>query len=196
MTKPERIGVLGGTFDPIHKAHLELARTALLEAALDRVVFVVAGRPPHKTGDVHASPEHRLKMAQAAIAADPPLNVSDIEITRDGPSYMADTLELLQKQYPNARLYLIMGMDSLVDLPNWREPERILKYARILAAQRPGNHVSIPASLEGHYELLPFDQVNISSTQTRQRIAHNEDVSDVLPEAVIKLIQQEHIYGD
>jgi len=195
MNEPERIGVLGGTFDPIHNAHLDLARAALDSANLDRVIFVVAARPPHKTGDIIATAEQRLDMVRAAVGDNPKLEVSDVEIRRAGPSYTADTLDELQEAYPNAKLHLIMGMDSLVDLPRWRNPKRILDRAHLLAAKRDSNHVNIPSELEGHYDLIPFELAPISSTKLREKLSRGEDVSNVLPQQVLDVVKLDHIYG-
>ncbi|PCJ51427.1 MAG: nicotinate (nicotinamide) nucleotide adenylyltransferase [Candidatus Hydrogenedentota bacterium] len=195
MNEPERIGVLGGTFDPIHNAHLDLALAALESANLDRVIFVVAARPPHKTGDIIATAEQRLDMVRAAVGDNPKLEVSDVEIRRAGPSYTADTLDELQEAYPGARLHLIMGMDSLVDLPRWREPKRILDRAHLLAAHRDSNHVGIPSELAGHYDLIPFELAPVSSTVLREKLSRGEDVSGVLPQNVLDVVKLDHIYG-
>jgi nicotinate-nucleotide adenylyltransferase len=195
MNQSERIGVLGGTFDPIHNAHLNLARAALRSANLDRVIFVVAARPPHKTGDIVATAEQRLDMVRAAVADNPKMEVSDLEIRRSGPSYTADTLDDLQEVYPGAQLHLIMGMDSLLDLPGWRDPQRILNRARLLAVHRDSAAVKIPHVLEGHYDLMPFDPTDISSTDLRQKLSNGEDVSAVLPKKVEAVVKREHIYG-
>jgi len=195
MNESERIGVLGGTFDPIHNAHLDLARAALESANLDRVIFVVAARPPHKTGDIVATAEQRLDMVRAAVAGNPHMEASDLEICRSGPSYTADTLEDLQERYPDAQLHLIMGMDSLLDLPGWRDPKRILNSARLLAVHRDSAEVEIPHELEGHYDLMPFEPTNISSTDLRRKLASGEDVSAVLPKNVETVAKREHIYG-
>ncbi len=195
MNESERIGVLGGTFDPIHNAHLDLARAALKSADLDRVIFVVAARPPHKTGDIVATAEQRLDMVRAAVGGTPRMEASDLEIRRSGPSYTADTLDDLQELYPDAQLHLIMGMDSLLDLPGWRDPKRILNRARLLAVHRDSAAVDIPHVLEGHYDLMPFEPADISSTDLRQKLSSGEDVSAVLPKNVEAVVKREHIYG-
>ncbi len=195
MNESERIGVLGGTFDPIHNAHLDLARAALKSADLDRVIFVVAARPPHKTGDIVATAEQRLDMVRAAVGDNPHMEASDLEIRRSGPSYTADTLDDLQELYPDAQLHLIMGMDSLLDLPAWRDPKRILNRARLLAVHRDSAEVDIPHVLEGHYDLMPFEPADISSTDLRQKLSSGKDVSAVLPKNVEAVVKREHIYG-
>ncbi len=190
----ERIGVYGGTFDPIHNTHLEIARAALRHANLDRVLFVVAARPPHKRGEIFADAEDRLELVRAAIADAPGMEVSRLELDRTGYSFTVDTLGLLHHQHPGAALFLILGYDSLVELPGWRDPKGILDRAHILAAPRPGVAPAVPPMLDGHYDLLPFQEQDVSSTDIRARIAAGEDVSAWLPPSVECLIRQKGLY--
>ncbi len=190
----ERIGVYGGTFDPIHTTHVEIARTALRHAHLDRVLFIVAAKPPHKRGDVFAEADDRLELVRAALAGEPAMEASRLELDRSGYSFTVDTLDLLQRQYPGAVLYLILGYDSLVELPGWRDPQGILARAQILAAPRPGVLTPVPLMLKGHYDLLPFQKQDVSSTDIRARIAAGKDVSAWLPPAVERLIRQKGLY--
>ncbi|MEA3366078.1 MAG: nicotinate (nicotinamide) nucleotide adenylyltransferase, partial [Candidatus Hydrogenedentes bacterium] len=141
MNKTNRIGVLGGTFDPIHKAHIRIAKAALNQARLDKVLFVVAAHPPHKSRrKLHATSEERFAMVQAALADEPAMEPSRIELDRDGPSYTAETLAILEEHYRGAKLFLILGLDSLVDMPHWHHPEMILAKADLLVAPRPGKY--------------------------------------------------------
>jgi nicotinate-nucleotide adenylyltransferase len=195
MTQARRIGVFGGTFDPIHKAHLAMAHTAMDAGRLDTVVFMVASIPPHKQDSTHASPEDRLAMVEAAIADVEGFDVSDRELHREGPSYTADTLRDLQAEYPDAELFMIIGEDSLVDFPKWRQPEVILDYARLLVLPRPGCDTPIHASLAGHYDLLPFDESPISSTAIRHALEAGESLTAMLPAPVIQFIEDRGLYG-
>lgn len=195
MNPARRIGVLGGTFDPVHNAHLELARAALDQAHLDEVLLVVSAQPPHKRGEVCLDAESRYALVEAAVADQPGMSVSRIEIDREGPSYTVTTLELLAEQYPGAKLYLILGMDALRDLPNWREPGRILQLATVLAARRPDADEESAALLNGHCELLDFEERPDSSTGVRARLASNESVDEWLPPAVLRLIEEKGWYG-
>jgi len=190
----KRIGVYGGTFDPIHTTHLDIARTALRHAHLDRVLFIVAARPPHKQGEVFAEAQDRLELVRAALADEPAMEASRLELDRSGYSFTVDTLDLLQQQYPGAALYLILGYDSLVELPGWRDPEGIFARAHILAAPRPGVLAPVPPMLAGHYDLLPFQEREVSSTDIRARIAAGEEVRAWLPPAVERLIRQKGLY--
>lgn len=192
---PKRIGVYGGTFDPIHSTHLEIARAAARHAKLDTVLFVVAAVPPHKRNGVSASPEDRLALVEAALHDEPAMEASRIEMDRNGPSYTADTLIALEKQYPQAAFYLILGSDSLTDLPRWRRPEEILSRARLLVAQRPGAATDAPASLEGKYDVLPITPKDTSSQIIRQMLAAGEDISTLVPQRANDLILEKELYG-
>lgn len=194
LGKHERIGVFGGTFDPIHTKHLEIARAALQQARLDRVLFVVAARPPHKREAMPTDPEDRFAMVEAAVAGEPAFEACRIEMDREGPSYSADTLEELSRRYPDAQFWLIIGLDSLVDLPRWRAPDRILALARPLVVPRPGKW-TVPAKLEGRFDWLDLPEADISSTEARRRISAGEPLADLLPESVQRVIQQRGIYG-
>ena len=137
MSDLKRIGVFGGTFDPIHNAHLDIARAALEYAHLDRILFVVAARPPHKTEGPSAAPEHRYAMAAAALEHEPAMEASRIEIDRRGVSYTVETLGQLRQMHPSCELVLVIGYDALIDLPNWKQPDIILDRARLLVVPRP-----------------------------------------------------------
>ncbi len=192
--KPERIGVYGGTFDPIHRTHLAIARAALTHAGLDRVIFVVAAAPPHKSNGVFASAKDRYAMTAAAVAEEAGMSASRVELKRTGPSYTVDTLRELRGRHPEAALYLIVGGDSLADLPGWRDPETIIRLARILVVPRPGAGVSVPAALAGHVDFLPFEESEVSSTEIRAALARHEDTSALLPPAARAIIEAKGLY--
>ena len=194
MTKPERIGVLGGTFDPIHNAHLDMARAALESARLDRVLFVLSARPPHKRDDTVASPEQRLDMLEAALESEAKFEPCDLELHREGPSYMWETLRDLEEQYRGADLFLIVGLDSLLDFPNWKDPEDILEHARLLVAPREGDGRVVPASLEGKYDFVPFEESDVSSTDIRDRVSRDEPIDALVPAGVLRLIREQGFY--
>ncbi len=196
MAQPKRIGVLGGTFDPIHNTHLDMARAAVDAAHLDTVLFVLSARPPHKRDDTVASPEQRLEMLGAALDHEAKFEACDIELRREGPSYMRETLRDLEQRYPGAELFLIVGLDSLLDFPNWKGPEEILERARLLVAPREGDGRGVPASLDGKYELVPFEESDVSSTDIRDRIARGESIDSLVPAAVARLIREKGIYSE
>lgn len=195
MSSPERIGILGGTFDPIHCTHLGIARAALQLARLDRVLFVVAATPPHKRREVFAAAEDRLAMVQAAIEDEPCLEASRIELDRTGPSFTIDTLRALHALHPDDALFFILGQDSLADFPGWRDPEGILALARILAVCRPGVHAEIPALLAGHVDEIPFPPSTVSSTDVRARLSAGETRLSMLPASVERIIRERKLYG-
>jgi len=192
--RPVRIGVFGGTFDPIHCAHLNIGLAARDQVALDRVLFVVAHIPPHKQDSTDASAEDRYAMVSATIADEPGMEPSDLELDRDGVSYTADTLRTLRAQSPDAKLFLIIGMDSLIDFPRWREPENILALAKLIVVPRPGQWTP-PSEMEGQYQLLDFDHADISSTDVRARIESGADLDGIVPDAAAKLIREKGLYG-
>jgi nicotinate-nucleotide adenylyltransferase len=191
--RPLRIGVYGGTFDPVHNVHLDIARAAVDQAGLDRLLFVVSARPPHKQARACATPEERYAMVSAAVEGKHPMEASRIELDRNGPSYTADTLRQLRREQPEAELFLIMGVDSLADLMKWREPEVILSLATILAVPRPGDW-HIPPELEGRYRMLDFPAVPVSSTEVRHRIAEGEPLDNLVPAPVKQYIQEKGLY--
>lgn len=199
MNRPRRIGVYGGTFDPVHGVHLDVARAALQQAGLDEVLFVVSAAPPHKRHGVHARAEDRLAMVEAALteAGDPRLKASRIELDRPGPSYTADTLRDLHALNPGAELFLIIGADALRDLPGWREPDLILARAKLLAVPRPGFDPAAANTLDGHFQLLNFPAQDVSSTEIRARAASGSTLSGLVPAAVARIIEQRELYrGD
>jgi len=195
VSDAKRIGILGGTFDPVHNTHLAIARATIKQARLDHVQFVVSANPPHKRGATFASAEDRFALVEAAITDEPGMTASRIELDRTGPSYMADTLQQLHDQNPAADLHLIIGMDSLVDLPKWRAPERILKLAHLLVVPRPGE-ITVPSMVMGRYTRLAFEETEVSSTDIRNRIASCDPCDDVLPPRVVQLIQQRGLYHE
>ncbi len=134
----ERIGILGGTFNPPHLGHLICGQEAHLRLGLDRVILMPAGRPPHKPLEDDPGAEHRLELCRRAVAADPRFEVSDLEVRREGPSYTVDTLAALHSRMPDSELFLIVGGDVAAGLPTWHEPERVLSLATLAVAKRRG----------------------------------------------------------
>lgn len=193
MSKSERIGVFGGTFDPVHNVHLAIARTALAEAQLSRVLFVVSARPPHKDYGPYAAPQDRYEMVLAATAGEHGLEASRLELERVGPSYTVDTLAAVAERHPEAELFLIIGMDSLADLPGWKDPEGILSRAQLLVVPRPGNW-AVPPALEGRYTVLAFQEADVASTEIRRRLRAGEPIGHLVPPAIQRLIRHKGIY--
>ena len=194
MASPPNIGVFGGTFDPVHAVHLRIARAARDAAGLYRVLFMVANVPPHKSGEVAACAEDRLAMVAAAVAGERGFEASRLEMDRPGPSYTADTLRALRAEQPDARLFLILGYDSALDLPKWREPGVILDLAELLVVCRPNCGRPLPPVLQNRATLLPFEEDALSSTEIRERLAAGGDVSGLVPPGALRVIREKGLY--
>jgi nicotinate-nucleotide adenylyltransferase len=196
-----RIGILGGTFNPPHIAHLICAQEAHLQLGLDRVVFMPAARSPFKTEEEEPGAEHRLELCRAAVASDRRFEVSAIELERPGPSYTVDTLEILHSQAPDNELFLIVGGDVAAGLPGWRRPERVLSLARLAVAERRGTpRESIESALEGldggeRAAFFRMPRIEVSSTMLRERIRSGDPISYLVPEGVRSYIERHHLYG-
>ena len=188
-----RLGVLGGTFDPVHLGHLRLAETAREQMGLDRVVFVPAGLPWRKAGASIAPAGHRLSMLRLATACNPAFEVSDLEVAREGPSYTAETLEALAEAHPGAELFFLLGEDALADLPNWYQPERIRELATLAVARRPGEPVEAGGS-NGAVVWLEMPRLEISATEIRDRVRSGLSIRYLVPDAVEKYIREHGLY--
>ena len=190
-----RLGLYGGTFDPIHLGHLILAEACREACGLDRVWFVVAGAPPHKPGG-RTDVGHRLEMARLAVAGNPSFEVSEIETRRPGPHYSVETLEAVARERPGDELFFLIGADSLVDLPHWREPAKILKLASLVVANRPGFE---PPPLEVPADAKPIQRVTIppigiASHEVRRRLFEGRSIRYQVPRAVEAYIEAHGLY--
>jgi nicotinate-nucleotide adenylyltransferase len=200
-----RVGILGGTFDPIHYGHLAIAEEVRATLQLAEVIFIPAGDPPHKQGEIITAARHRLEMLELALASNPHFAISLIDMDRAGPSYTVETLRLLRAQWGEAtEIYFIIGWDSLDDFPTWRDPGGILEQLTFLVAvQRPGyaEEPSYREQLEqrvpGIAEKLlavPAPQLEISATDLRRRVAEGRPIKYQLPEAVERYIYEHKLY--
>jgi nicotinate-nucleotide adenylyltransferase len=183
-----RVGVFGGTFDPVHVGHLAIALSALESVPLDRVLFVPARRSPLKDRDPIASAADRVAMLESAIASEPRFALSPVELERDGASYTVDTLEALRKE---GELFLIVGSDALAELSRWRAPDRIRELATILVASRPGAPEPDPV-----HGARAFDapRLDISSRELRARAARGRSLRYLVPDAVWEHITNHGLY--
>jgi len=207
------IGILGGTFDPIHFGHLRTALELYQAHELAEVRLVPCYQPVHRKFPV-ASPEHRLAMVATAIADEPALHVEDCEIKRQGPSYTIDTLEFLRLKFPHTPLCLIMGIDALLGFPSWHRWEDILKLAHLIIAHRPQYHLPLTGviadllkqrlkqqsaalheSMAGNIVLHPVTPLEISATDIRKQIAAGRNPRYLLPDAVYQYIKQHGVYS-
>ena len=206
-TKPStrRVGVLGGTFDPVHYAHLVIAEEVYAALDLSEVVFVPAGHPPHKPQSLVAAAHHRVAMLELAIAGNPHFSISLVDLERPGPSYTVDTLRLLRQQWgEQTSLYFVIGWDSLEDFLTWRDPAGVLaQLSYLVAVRRPGYNeengyrASLEARLPGITQRLlvvPAPQLEISSTDLRERVAEGRPIKYQLPQPVEHYIEQNNLY--
>lgn len=189
----KRIGILGGTFDPIHHGHLALAKAAQKQFQLDKVLFVPAFIPPHKTEKTDITPApYRYRMVEMAVLDEPDFEVSDIEFVRPEISYTADTLRRLKMMYPDADLFLILGEDSLAAISSWKEPEQIFKMAGILAAKRQGS--SAPKAEKVNWIDMP--ECPLSSSRIRESLRSGKSkTGEFFPANVEQYIKKMKLYG-
>ena len=205
-----RIGIFGGSFNPIHLAHLILAERARVERALDTVLFVPAAHPPHKppqSAGVLAPAERRLRMVELAVEGNPGFEASSLELEREGPSYTLLTVrQVRQRRGPEAELFLVMGADSVLDVPNWWHAEELAREAEVIALERPG--FALDEGLEGLVPVLGERWVRrvgelrvrapllgISATEIRRRLAAGESVRYMVPAPVLEYISAYGLYG-
>lgn len=202
--KKKRLGILGGTFDPPHNAHLILAQHAYEQLELDKVLFVPAGVPPHKNG-TRTSVEDRLAMLEAVLSDNPHFEISRVDIDRPGPHYTIDTIRILQEQNPDAELFFIMGGDVFRDLPNWERPQDLFATAKLAVAvmRRPGvdgsdlradMHGNIIPDLENHTIMLTSPLIEFSSTDIVERLMNGKSVRYMVPQPVLEYIEEHGLY--
>ncbi len=195
-----RIGVFGGTFDPIHLGHLHIANGLRERLNLDQIIWVVAGKPPHKRGQIVSEDDDRLAMVRLALGDTPEDIVSRVEVDRPGPSYTVDTLERLTSELGPARYFFLMGEDSLRDFATWRDPARILELADLGVVGRPGIDTdladltaTLPA-LAGKVHLAQLAELPYSSSEIRQRVADGQPIDELTVEPVVRYIQDHGLY--
>jgi len=196
---PVSLGVMGGTFDPIHLGHLAVAEEAREVLDLDRILFVPAGRPPHKPAGEVTSMEHRLAMVELAIADNPAFELSRIEIDRPGPSYTVDTLEALAAT--GDRITVILSAETFAELPTWHEPWRLFEAARVAVAPRWGYPAPDPDWLaatfpgrEDRVSYLEGPRLGVSSTALRARVAAGRSIRYLVPQPVAAYIAANNLY--
>ncbi|WP_079418813.1 nicotinate-nucleotide adenylyltransferase [Thiomonas intermedia] len=199
-TTPRRIGLLGGSFDPIHNAHLQLAESACTELTLDAVWFIPAGQPWQRD-PLAASPQQRWDMVSLAIAGRPGLRACDIELKRQGPSYTIDTVRALRSAHPDTEFTFILGADQLRNLPTWNGWDDIVAQVDLAAARRPGYDDKAPPDLldtlaaHGHQlHRLSMPEIDLSATRIRRSIAQGESLAGLAPAAVAHYIDQHRLY--
>ncbi len=190
-----KVGLFGGTFDPVHIGHLIIAESAMETAGLDRVVFLPAARPPHKTDEKLSPFEDRLAMTSMAVKSSSYFEVSDLESRRPEISYTVDTLETYVKEHPDDRVFLILGADSLVNLTTWKNPNRLMELSRFIVYPRRGfDPEQADAVFRGHSILLTDPVVDVSASWIRERIRAGHCVRYWLPSGVYDYVTERQLY--
>lgn len=191
-----RIGVMGGTFDPIHHGHLVAAEEVRFAFSLDRVLFVPAGTPWQKSAYSVSDAKHRLAMVEAGIADNEHFESSGVDIDRGGPTYTVDTLRSIASQRPGAELYFITGADAILEILTWKDPDEALSLATFVAVTRPGYdlHKLDPVRVRDHVVSLEIPALAISSSDIRRRVAEDRPVRYLVPRPVAAYIAEQGLY--
>jgi len=197
-----RLGVMGGTFDPVHFGHLLAAERAREEFCLDEVLFVPAGRPPHKHSKAGADPWMRYRMTELAISTNENFFLSDMEIERDGPSYTVDTVKTLLELYRGVQIFFITGADAFLEINTWKSTAELLTLCSFVAVSRPGYNMdriwkimkAFVEHPEWHVFSLGIPSPDISSTEIRKRVREGRTIKYMLPESVIDFIAEHGLY--
>jgi nicotinate-nucleotide adenylyltransferase len=188
-----RLGVMGGTFDPIHNGHLVAASEVAAALNLDEVLFVPTGQPWQKDGVTPTS--DRYLMTEIATAANPQFKVSTIDIDRSGPTYTVDTLRDLKAAYPDADLFFITGADAVTAIEGWKDSEELWGLAQFVAVTRPGHQLDLPAAPEGAIQVLEIPALAISSTDIRERVSEGKPIWYLVPDGIVQFIAKHGLYG-
>jgi nicotinate-nucleotide adenylyltransferase len=197
-----KTGILGGTFDPVHKGHIAIAREAKVSQNLSEVIFIPVGQPVFKSEYLITPAEHRLAMLRLAVVGITDFRVSDIEVERSGPSYTVDTLaQMRNSSNTDNELYFLLGWDSLMQLPEWREPERMIELCYLIAIPRPGCKRPDMAQLEasipgitGRTILLDKPLLDISASVIREKVARGQNIDNLVPGPVVDYITEHGLY--
>ena len=195
MKNLKKIGILGGTFDPIHTGHLVLADELREKLKLERVIFIPSASPPHKTEHQLSSAAHRFEMTKLALKGNSHFSVSDIELKREGLSYTVETLRKLKELYKDSEIHFLTGSDVLDEITTWKEPDEIYRLAKIVIGIRPGFDEFDP---EDHFAkrsiILRITGVDVSSTHIREKVAKGESIKYLVPSEVEEYIRRKHLY--
>lgn len=190
----KRIGIMGGTFNPVHKGHLALARAARKEFALDRVIFIPSGNPPHKEQSEVIDKELRYKMVRLAIRGKRGYAASRMELDRPGFSYAVDTFRALRKRYGrDSRLFYIMGLDSINEILGWKKPLELFRLCEFIVGTRPGMKLRASRRLVNMLHLIELSE-NISASEIRKRLRAGKPVKRMVPAAVADFIRGRKLY--
>lgn len=195
----KRIGIFGGTFNPVHNAHLIAAEDVKEQMSLDEILFIPSANPPHKTGGDLTDSAHRIHMLKLAVSGNSSFKVSDIELrnSHKGKSYTVETLIALRDEYKEeqVKFYLIIGLDQLIDLHKWKDPGKLFLLSEVIAVNRPGYTAGqIENDYSGRVIYVPILSVDISSTEIRNRIIENRSIRYLVPAEVENYIKENNLY--
>jgi nicotinate-nucleotide adenylyltransferase len=188
-----KVGVLGGSFDPIHFGHLRAAESAREALGLGLVLFIPAAEPPHKAKGELSAPEERLAMVRLAIRSNPAFGASDLEVRREGPSYTVDTLLALKSERTGDELFLIVGSDTLPEMASWREPQRLFALCTVAVVGRPGAR-ALPGPAGARTVAVAGPELPLSATAVRERARAGQSVRYLVPDLVADYIEERRIY--
>jgi nicotinate-nucleotide adenylyltransferase len=192
--EPRRVGLFGGTFDPVHNAHLALAQAALTELRLDSVRWIPAGQPWQKAGAI-TDAVHREAMVRLATAGEPRFSIERLEIERLGPSYTLETVQTLAAAEPGSQWFLIIGQDQYAGLHTWQGWQELVGLVILAVANRPGDLRAVHRDVvRQRHRSVPLPMLNISSSEIRRRVRAHEDISALVPPAVAQYIESNHLY--
>ncbi len=202
MTEKSALGLIGGTFNPIHYGHLLAAEYSRYELGLDKVVFIPAARPPHKEGQEILEARIRYQMVEMAIQGNSGFAISDHELGRPGPSYTIDTIKYFEQVYPGKTIYFIMGADSLLLMDTWKDVKTLASSGNFIVVTRPGYNVDwnkaplseLPRDLEKRLVFLEIPGMDISSSEIRKRLQKNKSIKYMLPDSVEGFIIERGLY--
>lgn len=189
-----KLGLMGGTFDPIHHGHLVAAEEARVSLGLDRVMFIPAGRPWQKERRDVTGADHRFEMTTLATADNASFEVTRIELDREGPTYTIETLRTLHGQEPDSELYFITGADAISQILTWKDPDDALALATFVAVTRPGHDLGDLRILADNVVILEIPALAISSTDIRARVAEGRSIRYLVPEVVRRYIDEHRLY--
>jgi nicotinate-nucleotide adenylyltransferase len=191
-----RIGILGGTFNPIHLAHLTVAEEVREKARLDQVMFLPAGQPPHRQGEVIPEGAIRLEMVELGTRENPHFRTSGLELERPGPSYTVDSMRHLREELgTEEELFLIVGADNVLEFASWKEPDSLLRTCNVIVATRPGYSLDrLSPWMAGHVSVVPVTSMAISSADIRCRVREGRSIRYLVPETVRRLIEARGLY--
>jgi nicotinate-nucleotide adenylyltransferase len=204
MQQIKSLGILGGTFDPIHYGHIVAAECVRDACHLDQIVFVPAARPPHKDLEEVLESQHRYEMVQIALEDNPNFAVSAIELERQGMSYTIETIEAFLRMFPEAEIFFILGVDALLLINTWKEVKHLINLCNFIVVTRPGYILNkkdecfrdIPDSLWDKTRIISIPGLFISSSDIRRRVAQGRTIKYLLPSAVEEYIAEHNLYKD